>query len=293
MASKGTRRSTTTNKRRKGLGANMLPWLRRFGMVLACLGLLAWAGAWFFLSEADTKTADWIDNKIVQTTASLGFTVDNIMLQGRVHADTDVLKAIINTQKDDPLFSFEPESAKTLIERMTWVKAAHVERRWPNTIYIKLQERKPLALLQQNKKLKLLDQSGEVIAAKTIEPFKTLVIVMGQGAAKKAPTLLQTLMAEPDLYAKTDSAGLISGRRWDLVLKNGVRIKLPEHDMGLALSRLTKAQNEDKLLDKNLTTIDVRDNSRIVIRTKPGAVQEYQEYKAGFPTKKSNAKSNI
>ena len=53
-------------------------------------------------------------------------------------------------------------------------------------------------------------------------------------------------------------------------------MKLPEDDVALALRRLSKAQEDDNLLDKELISIDLRDPMRMIIRTRPGAVHEYK-----------------
>ncbi|MCB1531793.1 MAG: FtsQ-type POTRA domain-containing protein [Alphaproteobacteria bacterium] len=281
MALIGTRRQTI-NKRRKGKLAVVLPWLKRFGVLLAILVALGWLGSWFFLSDADTATADWIENKTLKITANMGFTVENILVEGRVHSDADVLKAIINVKRGDPLFSFNPAEAKALVERVAWVKSARVERRFPNTIYIELTEREPLALWQKDKKLSVLDQKGEVITSSGLSPFKDLIIVLGGQAPAHAPALFADLKAEPLIYERTKSVSWVGNRRWDVQLKSGVSVKLPEEDIGYALRRLAAAQEQDNLLDKDLSAIDLREAGRIVVRTRPGAVQEYKaSVKAG------------
>ena len=84
------------------------------------------------------------------------------------------------------------------------------------------------------------------------------------------------IQAEPALKARLESAKWIGGRRWDLYLKNGVAVRLPEDDQGQAIARLAKAQAEGGLMDRQIEAIDLRDPVRIVVQTKPGAVQEYQ-----------------
>lgn len=283
------------NKRRKGLVAVIIPWFRRFGFGLVVLTGLSWCGAWFFMSDADTHVSDWVHEKTLDKTAALGFTVKDIFVEGRVHTDADVLKAIINTQKGDPLLAFDPAQAQKLIEDITWVDSAHVQRRFPNAIYIELHERQPLALWQDKTKLRLLDQNGEIIAAQTLKPFKDLLIVLGEDAPTEAYNLIRNLQAEPVLINNAQSATRVSARRWDLKLKNGMMIKLPEEDLGLALRKLALAQEQDKMLDKDLKSIDLRDHSRMVVQTKPGASQAYEskKNKASIKPASGGAGNNI
>ncbi|GJL86092.1 MAG: hypothetical protein DHS20C02_18670 [Micavibrio sp.] len=274
----------TLNKRRKGRIAKAQMWLRRFGITLGVVAFTVWAGAWFFLSDADSKTAHWTKQTMLEASAGMGFSVANILVEGRKYSDADVLLAIINVEKGDPLFSFNPDEAQELIEKVAWVKAAHVERRLPDTIYVGLEERQPLALWQKDKKLRLIDADGEVLTDRNLKKFKDLIIVVGVDAPARAPGLLNMLAAEPALGKRVESASWIGGRRWDMKLEGGINVSLPEDDIGFALRRLSVAQEEDGLLDKDIVSIDLRKEDRIIVRTRPGKVQEY---KAGMKVDKS------
>ena len=282
---RGTRQSSF-NKRRKGVLAVVIPWVRRFGIGLAVTVGLIWVGAWLHLSGSLARAGDWADERFEIATADMGFKVENILVEGRQYSDTGVLLAIVNVQKGDPLFAFDPQSAKDSITRIGWVEDVQVERRWPDTIYIGLKERQPLALWQSDKRLKLLDNKGEVIATDNLQRFSDLILVSGKGSSETAAQLVGNLKAEPIIFERVETAQRISERRWNLRLKNALEIKLPEEDIGLALRRLSTAQEEDGLLDKNIVSIDMREIDRISVRTKPGAVQEYSsglkiEAKAG------------
>ncbi len=279
---KGTRKSAIrkrqarSNKRRKGALAVFVPWMKRFGVVLGVVVFVLWVGAWLWLSGSFVRAAHWSQNQVIELAASAGFKVENILVEGRKYADADVLLALINIQKGDPLFSFDPAQARALIEQMEWVASVHVERRLPDTLYIGLEEREPLALWQRDKKLYLLDRAGKEIKTDRLHRFSDFVIVMGRDAPQNVAELMDYLSAEPLIRARSESAKYISGRRWNLTLKNGILIKLPESDMGLALSRLARAQEDEGLMDKDIIAIDLRDTLRMTIRTKPGAVQEYK-----------------
>lgn len=222
---------------------------------------------------------EWANSKTLHLTAGAGFTVHNIMVEGRKNADVDTIRAIVNVEKGDPLFAFDPVTAKEMLEKISWVRSAQVERRLPDTIYIHLEERQPMALWQNDGALNVIDDEGVVLTDRNPENFRELPLVVGDGAPEKAANLLTMLEAEPDVARRLDAAIFVSGRRWDLKLRNGTLVKLPEDEIGFALTRLVKTHRQDELMDKDLTAIDLREGDRITVRTKPGAVQEY---KAGF-----------
>ena len=139
-----------------------------------------------------------------------------------------------------------------------------------------------MALWQYKNKLRVIDADGVTLTDKLSANQKILPIVVGEYANEQAYNLLVMLEAEPDISSLVEAATWVGDRRWDLTLKNAMTVRLPEADIGLALSRLAQANTKDKILEKDLSVIDLRETDRITVRTRPGAVQEY---KASFDTK--------
>lgn len=223
------------------------------------------------------RTRGRIETAFLDTTAGWGFAVRNVLVDGRHYTDADALKAMIGMEKGDPILAFHPAEAKAMIEKLSWVKKAHIERRLPDTIYIRLEERKPLALWQRNQKLALIDDEGVILTDQNLDHFRHLMIVVGDEAPVRASELISMLDAEPVIEERVEAATLISGRRWDLKLKSGADVKLPEEELGVALRRLAINHEEEALLDKDVLSIDVREEGRITVRTKPGAAQDYDK----------------
>jgi len=238
--------------------------------------LLIWTGSWVFLGGAAARSGIWVRHQVYELAGHVGFSVENILVEGRMHSDPDVLRAVLNVERGDPIFAFDPKDARDLLERISWVREAHVERRLPDTIYIGLIEREPMALWQSKGKIRVIDPEGVTLTDLKIAPYKDLIIIVGEDAPKHAAELIGMISAEPGLNDKIEAATWVGERRWDLKFKNGLTVKLPEKDTGLALRRLMQAQEADHLLEKDLTSIDMRENDRIIARTKPGAVQDYK-----------------
>lgn len=205
-----------------------------------------------------------------------GFAVADVLVEGRVHADPEILRDAVGVARGDSIFALDPRAAKVRLEDIAWVRAAHIERRLPNIIHIKLAERAPLALWQYQGQLRLIADDGTVLADRDLARFGDHLLVVGEFAPTQAPNLIRLLNAEAELRAQVRAATLTGGRRWDLKLAKGIEVKLPEDDIAFALRRLAKADDEDGLLSKDITQIDLRDSERIVVRTRPGAVQHFQ-----------------
>lgn len=272
---KGTRQSVI-NKRRKGFLAVFFPWLKRFGIAFGVFVGVLWLGAWMVMSGTLERGQNWMQQQVLMASADIGFVVENILVEGREYTDPQTLLAVLNIEKGDPLFSFDPKAAQELITQISWVDHVRIERRWPDTLYIGITERVPMALWQHDNQVKLLDQKGGVILTENLERFKGLKIVMGADAPEFSVELMENLSGEPALAKRVLAARRLGERRWDLVLDNGLVVKLPEQDMALALSRLAREEQESGVLQRDILSIDMREEGRMTVQARPGAVQEYK-----------------
>jgi cell division protein FtsQ len=146
------------------------------------------------------------------------------------------------------------------------VKSAVVERQLPDTIVVKLIERRPFAIWQNNGKFMLIDHNGNVVAHQNVMDFRKLPLVVGPGAPQAAAGLLDTLGSLPALQARVAAAVRVGDRRWDLQMNNRTEVMLPEGHEAAALDRLMQLQQSHDLLDRPLVAIDMRLPDRMVLR---------------------------
>lgn len=277
---KATTRDSFLARRARMFGGLMVPlilWGRRLAILTAILIFIAWVGSWVWLSGVPQKSVAWAKNTVIDKTVEWGFRVENILVEGRIYSDPEILRALIDAERGQPILTFNPKEAADLIGRMSWVREVTVQRRWPNSIYVGLSERLPIALWKSKDKLFVIDERGAVITDYQLERFRDLILVDGDSAAAlKSVDLIKSLQVEMLVYERAEIAKWVGQRRWDLKLQSGVIVKLPEEDQALALRRLSRAQEDDNVLDKDLLSIDLRDPMRMIVRTRPGAVHEYK-----------------
>ena len=151
------------------------------------------------------------------------------------------------------------------IEQLGWVEKAFVQRILPNTLRLTIIERNPIALLQTQNGHKLIDRNGEIIAGAKPETFGHLPVVSGEAAALSANGIIEILKTEPELYSEIWAIHHISKRRWNVLMKNGVTIKLPEIQPGFAWSRLARFDYKNQIIQRDLAVIDMRLPDQILI----------------------------
>lgn len=259
-------------KRRKGRLAALLPWVKRFGLALGACVMIAWCGAWLWYGGRTLNLSRVAEARLESIYAKAGFRIKNVLIEGRNHTDLAALKTMVPAKIGDPLMAYDPSAIQAGLQTLPWVKTALVERRWPDTLYIRLEERQPIARFQRNGVLSLVDADGVEIKSATVQAFRRLLIVMGEGAVKNVPELQASLIKTPALIPYVEAAKWTGGRRWDLVLKGGGIVKLPEEGADGALARLADLQQKQQLMDKPLASIDMRSAGRLVVEPKEGHV---------------------
>ncbi|MCI5060164.1 MAG: FtsQ-type POTRA domain-containing protein [Alphaproteobacteria bacterium] len=263
--------------KRNGLSAErIIFFLKRVGLYGGAAIFFLWLSIWFFLSDAHLKTYDWARSYIISEASEIGFEVQNLVIEGRGHTDLKALKTALDIEKGSPLFAQDLTSKKEKVEQLSWVDAVHIERRFPDTVYVRIDEKEPLALWQNKGKLFLVDVKGQVITDRHLKNFKDMVTLIGAHAPEQAPEFMGLLASEVELIPYIGTLRLMSGRRWDLILKNGIVIQLPEKDLPLGLRRLVTLQADQNIFDKDIILIDMRHPSRIVIKNKSGRSENYE-----------------
>ena len=205
----------------------------------------------------------------------LGLVVDQVVVEGRTMTPEPLVQAAIGVHPGEPLLGLSLDGIRDRVESLTWVQSADVERRLPGTLVVRLVERHPFAVWQNQGKFVLIDRAGQVVAAqdpaKDAAAFKVLPLVVGAGAPEHAAGLLDQLASQPVLRAHVVAAIRIGERRWNLRLNNGADVLLPEGHEAAAMERLVAFQQADALLDRPLQVLDLRLPDRLVVRPQGAA----------------------
>lgn len=256
------RRSRSLRKRYRLIG----------GGVAVTLLAGMFAGGWYLVDSGWSGRA-WSDLQAssLRASASAGLAVSEVVVEGRTYTRRGDLIAALGVERGSPILAFDPDAARVRIEALGWVRQAAVARRLPDVVYLRIDERVPLALWQRNGALQLVDREGAVIQKQDIAAFAELPLIVGDDAPQHAADLLDLLTAFPAIAAQIDAAVRVSGRRWNLRLTNGIDIRLPETGIAPALGRLADLHRTQKVLDRDVIAVDLRKPDRLIVRVSPEA----------------------
>ena len=226
---------------------------------------------WAFASGWVGATVQAGIERLLIASAESGLGVRNVLVTGRDRTEGAALLAALEVESGSPILAFDPQRARDAVAALPWVRHVVVERRFPDTIYLRIEERRPLALWQSERAMRVIDADGVVLTGDGLEAYAALPLVVGQGAPDHAAPLLEKLAAQPAIAERVEAAILVSGRRWDLRLDNGVNVRLPEDGVEAALVRLSEIERSSGLFDRDIVAIDLRIGDRLVVQTTPGA----------------------
>jgi cell division protein FtsQ len=232
--------------------------------------------------EAVTNVGDLLAN-------AAGFRIEAIEIAG---ADRLTRAEVLNAAgigENTSLLWINADGARARLKRDPRIAEASVRKLYPGRLEISLEERSALALWQHDRQLDLVARDGGVLASVARDDARKmeLPLVVGPGAATRAAAFLAVLESVPEIRAQTAAAILIAERRWNLRLKNGMDVRLPEADPAAALARLVALDREQKILTRDVAIIDLRLSDRTLVRLSPEAAAERAEViKARAPKRK-------
>jgi len=205
-------------------------------------------------------------DRALAASAVLGLVVGDIEVVGRETTDRATIMAALAAERGTPILAVSPSRAKEKLESLPWVRSATIERRLPGTLVVRLVERHPLAVWQHAGKHELIDREGAVIPVRDLTRFARLPTVVGDDAASHATALIDMLAREPELAGRVTAAVRVDDRRWNLQIDNAIDVLLPETNLAEAWARLAAQERANKLLQRDIRTVDMRLPDRLVLR---------------------------
>lgn len=239
-------------------------------LAVSVLGTSVGVPVWLWQTGRVATAATALWRGVIDQSVAMGMSVQDVQLEGRRHSSKTELAKAIGLRRGDPILTFDIAAARQRLLDLPWIREARINRRLPNMIQVSIRERQPMALWQRNRRLVLVDTQGVVVTKRNLSRFRDLVIIVGKDAPRHAGALFAMLKSEPALARQVTSAVRVGSRRWNVQMKPGIRIQLPETDPHLAWHRLARMNVQHKLLSRDVKSIDLRLPDKLIVE--PGAL---------------------
>lgn len=232
---------------------------------LACMFLLGVIGYGLWRGDHLDAPGNETQSLLGAASAIVGHAAQTIRIAGLEHQSPEIVLAALGIAPGSTLVGFDAGVAKRLLENLDWVEEASVRVRFPNQLEIEVVERRPFAVWQRDGRYYVIDRSG---AAMGLDPgpfVGRLPLVSGEGAQGAVFDLVNRLDVHSALKFKVVAAARVGQRRWTLYFASNLKVALPEEGIDEALAWLDRADAEEGLLGKGISSIDLRIQDRVVI----------------------------
>lgn len=254
--------------RRVSVRAKQYRFLRG-GEILLVIALLAATGFYGSIKGGHLETFYASLHDITDRAAqTVGFEKANVVLEGAHRLKREDVMRIAGITEHSTLFLIDAEATRARLMHNPWIAAATVRKLYPDRLEIVIDEKKAYAVWQNRGMFSVVSRDGTVIDEITANEVRNspLPFVVGAGAEKKAADLYTLLARFPSIKSEVAAAVFVGERRWNLRLKSGVDVRLPEDNTDVALLRLVALDRSENVLSRDITVIDLRIPDRVTVR---------------------------
>lgn len=197
---------------------------------------------------------------------SVGFEISAIALTGEKQLTREEILNIAGISGRASLLFLDAEAARTRLKANAWIADATILKLFPDRLHIAVTERRAFALWQKDGRVGVISRDGVVVEPFVAPHVAHLPLVVGNGAQIRAADFLAVMNGYPELRDQVHAYVLVADRRWNLRLKNGMDILLPEAEPAAAIKSLLALDRDKKLLSRDLAAIDLRIRDRVTVR---------------------------
>lgn len=212
-----------------------------------------------------------------QAANAVGFGIADLRVSGHNQLTREEVLAAARVTGRSSLLFLDADATRERLKANPWIADATVRKLLPGQLQIAIKEREPFALWQKARRVSVIADDGTVLEGFVAPQLLSLPLVVGQGAETRAKEFLALLDRHPAIRDQVRASVLVGERRWNLRLRNGLDIRLPEVGAASALALLETLDRDARLLTRDIAAIDLRLTDRVTVRLSERAMQARQE----------------
>ena len=194
-------------------------------------------------------------------------TTPNLIVLGNNYIDKKSLIYELKTKLDEGKYSNNLDLISNILNKKSLIKKFIITKTSNNLITIRIEEKNIIGLLNIENNNYLIDEFNNKIETKITPNLFHLPVFIGKNSNKNASVILN-LIKESDINLNYLSFSFVDQRRWNINLKNGVKILLPETKVLDTLKLLNKVTSKYNILNGNFIEIDMRIYGKYFLKPK-------------------------
>ena len=201
------------------------------------------------------------------------FKIKNIEIIGAENSPIDEIKKILNDYKLKPMSKINFIKLSQKLRKVKWIDDVIIMKRYPSTLIVKVIEKKPISILETDKKFYLIDEDGNVIDEYKNRFYNLNFVIF---VAKDLNDYRKNLKKYvPQIYETLKKNGFIQEVS-DIKYKNGelemilseprIRIKIQPENFEKEIYKIKILKKIENLInEKKITQADLNYSDRIYL----------------------------
>ena len=193
------------------------------------------------------------------------FKLKQIEINGVKNADINLINLRLEYFKDQNVFFLKQEEIANAIINLDFINKVGIKKIYPNKIKLQIEEYKIIAIIIDDLKKYVLGEAGNIIKKYT-NNFDALPIVYGQNTSSHFPEFYRFLKEINFKTEEVEQFKFFETNRWDVFLKSGKLIKLPEDKdkMRKSIKKFISINKDDEF--SKFKIFDFRVKNQLIIK---------------------------
>lgn len=190
------------------------------------------------------------------------FNVKTIIIENNFLINDIELKKLLSPVYNKSLFNLKNSEIKNMLIQESFIESFNIKKKYPNTLKIKIYEKKPIAILLKNQNKFLLSEKIDLIEYREIAKFQNLPYVFGNEKQFKIfYQNLEKINFPLDIVKKFT---FYDFNRWDIETKDNKIIKLPKENYTKSLENFLDLINDKNFIKYKM--FDYRISNQLILK---------------------------
>ena len=190
---------------------------------------------------------------------SFHLNIEQIIIENNLVIESQEIKKELNYIYGKSLIFFNFNEIEEYLKTINFIDSFIVKKIYPNKIKLIINEKIPIAILQNKRKKYYISNKGKLINFRRLEAYNELPVVFGNGSGSAFYSLYTDLQSLEFPVKIIKSFYFFESGRWDLIMHNGRVIKLPIKDYLFSLENFMSSKNNKNFNKYNIFDYRIKD----------------------------------
>ena len=190
------------------------------------------------------------------------FNIKEIKIENNLLLETEDIIKSLKPIYNKNLVNLNYREIEEKLSKQTFIESFNIKKKYPNTLQIKIVEKKPIAILQNKKKKYFLSEKLDLIEFNNSKKYQKLPLILGE--EKKFKIFYNNLNEINFPLEIINKYTLYESNRWDIETINQKVIKLPINNYIKSLKNYLNLRSKKNF--ENYKVFDYRIENQLILK---------------------------